>query len=130
MMDKTYLSAYWGIFIIILTLIIQGFVAAASKGTQPGAIPGKIDETFSHSSFVCRSNRTLMSSLENMPAMLGVSFLVILAGAKVFWTGLLIWVFAGVRLMHVILYYVTSTEKITAPEATSLLSLWRKISSC
>lgn len=116
-MTETYSMAFWGIFIIILTVIVQGAVAAATKSSQPGAIPGKIDESLSHFSFVFRSNRTFLNSLENFPAILGTCFLAVLVGANASWTGILIWVFALARIVHMALYYVISTEKNPSPRS-------------
>ncbi len=116
-MVETYTTAYWGILVVILTLIIQGVIAATSKASQTGAIPGKIDQSLSHSSFVFRSNRTLMNSLENFPAMLGSFFLAIFVGANVFWTGAIIWIFAVARIIHMALYYAISTEKNPSPRS-------------
>ncbi len=116
-MVEAYTTAYWGILVVILTLIIQGVIAATSKASQTGAIPGKIDQSLSHSSFVFRSNRTLMNSLENFPAMLGSFFLAIFVGANVFWTGAIIWIFAVARIIHMALYYAISTEKNPSPRS-------------
>jgi uncharacterized MAPEG superfamily protein len=84
---ETYITSYWGILIALLTLIIQAVVAAQTKASQADAVPGKIDDSLSHSSFVFRSNRTIMNSLENFPVFLGTSFLAIFVGSNVFWTG-------------------------------------------
>ncbi|MFA7554976.1 MAG: MAPEG family protein [Spongiibacteraceae bacterium] len=116
-MQEPYTIAYWGILIIIATVIIQGCIAAASKASKEGAIPGKIDESLSHSSFVFRSNRTFMNSLENFPAIIGTSILAIFVGANVFWTGVLILVFALSRIIHMILYYLIATEKNPSPRS-------------
>jgi uncharacterized MAPEG superfamily protein len=110
-MLDSYSVAFFGILTIILTVVVQSLVAAKSKASQPGAIPGKIDSSLSHSSFVFRSNRTFANSLENTTVMLGASFLAILVGANVFWTGIIIWVMAISRIIHMILYYSISTEK-------------------
>lgn len=112
-----YTAAFWGIFVSLLTLIIQHFVAAGSKGSQEGAVPGKIDESLSHSSFVFRAHRTFQNSLENFPIMLGTSFLAILVGANATWTALLIWVFAVARIAYMSLYYAISTEKNPSPRS-------------
>lgn len=115
--SDTYLVAFWGLFTVILIWLIQWFVASGSKGSQAGAIPGKIDESLSHSSFVFRAHRTFMNSIENIPAMLGTSFLAILVEASVFWTGLLIWIFAVSRIIHMVLYYVIATETNPSPRS-------------
>ena len=111
----TYSMAFWGIFVVILTWLVQWFVASASKAAQDGAIPGKVDDSLSHSSFIFRAHRTFMNSMENVPTMLATSFLAILVGANVFWTGVLIWVFAVSRLAHMALYYVIATELNPSP---------------
>lgn len=106
-----YTIALWGVLFIIATLLIQALVASISKASQADAVPGKIDPSLSHSSFVFRAHRTFMNSLENISAMLGTSFLAIIAGADALWTGIFIWVFAVARLVHMILYYAIATEK-------------------
>ena len=116
-MVETYITSYWGILIALLTLIIQAVVAAQTKASQVGAVPGKIDDSLSHSSFVFRSNRTIMNSLENFPVFLGTSFLAIFVGSNVFWTGVLIWIFVCARIIHMILYYAISTEKNPSPRS-------------
>lgn len=116
-MQETYTLAFWGVLIIISTVIIQGIIAATSKASQPGAIPGKIDESLSHSSFVFRANRTFMNSLENLTAFLGTAFLAIFVSADAFWTGVFIMVFALSRIIHMILYYMISTEKNPSPRS-------------
>lgn len=116
-MLDSYSVAFFGILTIILTVVVQSLVAAKSKASQPDAIPGKIDSSLSHSSFVFRSNRTFANSLENITVMLGASFLAILVEANVFWTGIIIWVMAISRIIHMILYYSISTEKNPSPRS-------------
>jgi len=116
-MPETYAMALWGIFIILVTVLVQALVAAVSKASQPGAIPGKMDESLGHSSFVFRSNRTVMNSLENIPVMVGASFLALFAGADAFWTGILIWVFAIARIAHMVLYYAIATDRNPSPRS-------------
>ncbi|SJN55348.1 MAPEG family protein [Vibrio ruber DSM 16370] len=112
-----YTASFWGILVMLLTWLIQGLVASTSKASQKGAVPGKIDQSLSHDSFVFRSHRTFMNSLENLPIMLGTSFLAVLMGANVFWTGVFIWVFAGARIVHMVLYYAIATETSPSPRS-------------
>ncbi len=116
-MLESYSVAFFGIFTIILTVVVQSLVAAQSKATQPGAIPGKIDPSLSHCSFVFRSNRTFANSLENITVMLGASFLAILVGVDALWAGIIIWVMAISRIIHMVLYYAISTEKNPSPRS-------------
>ena len=112
-----YSLALWGIFVILLTVLVQSLVAAGTKASQPGAVPGKMDESLSHSSFVFRSNRTLMNSLENLPVMLGTAFLALFAGVDAMWTGILVWMFALSRILHMVLYYGIATDKNPSPRS-------------
>jgi uncharacterized MAPEG superfamily protein len=114
---ESYFLALWGIFTILLTVLLQSLVAAGTKASQPGAIPGKMDDSLSHSSFVFRSNRTLMNSLENLPVMLGTAFLAIFASVDVTWTGILVWAYALARILHMALYYGIATEKNPSPRS-------------
>ena len=114
---QDYTFAFWGILIIIATVLIQGIIAASKKASQAGAVPGKMDETLSHSSFVFRSNRTFMNSLENFTAIIATSFLAVLLGANPLWTGILIMIFALSRIVHMVLYYAIATETNPSPRS-------------
>ena len=116
-MYESYSMALWGILAILVTVAVQAMVAAGTKASQPGAIPGKMDESLGHASFVFRSNRTVMNSLENLPVLLGTAFLALFAGADVFWTGTLIWVYAVARIAHMLLYYAIATDKNPSPRS-------------
>ncbi|MDV6315290.1 MAPEG family protein [Idiomarina sp. HP20-50] len=115
--NDVYTMAYWGLFISLVILLVQWLIASGQKAKQPGAVPGKIDESLSHSSFVFRAHRTLMNSLENYPLMLGTVFLAFFVGTSAFWTGVFIWVFAIARLIHMVLYYAIATEKNPSPRS-------------
>ncbi|ROS05358.1 putative MAPEG superfamily protein [Sinobacterium caligoides] len=119
---NSYSLALSGLFVILSTLVLQTLIAAFSKASQPGAVPGKIDPELSHESFVFRANRTLANSLENIPAMLGSSILAILVGVDSHWCGILIWIFALSRLLHMVLYYSIATEKNPSPRSYFYLS--------
>ena len=62
-----------------------------------------------------RAERTFMNSLENLPVFLGTALVAVLAGASPHWTGKLIWIYAGARLLHMALYYAIATEKNPSP---------------
>ena len=114
---NNYSLAFAGLFVCILTLLVQQLVAARTKASQDGAIPGKIDEDLSHGSFVFRSHRTFQNSLENFPAMMATAFLAVFVGANATWTGILIWTFAVARIIHMMLYYKISTEVNPSPRS-------------
>lgn len=112
-----YGTAFWGIFVILTTWMVQWFVAAASKAKKSDAVPGKIDQSLGHHSFTFRAHRTFMNSIENVPMMLGVIFLAILVGADAFWVMICIWSFAIARILHMLLYYAVATNENPSPRS-------------
>ncbi len=116
-MREDYQLAYMGLAVVLITLLVQMVVASYTKARQPGAIPGKIDESLSHHSFVFRAHRTLMNSLENLPLFLGTVFLALFAGMHSIWVGVSVWVFALARLAHMALYYGVATERNPSPRS-------------
>jgi uncharacterized MAPEG superfamily protein len=116
-LNDIYLSSFWGIAFIILLLFLQWIIATAAKSTQKSAIPGKIDSTLGHESFVFRAHRTFMNTLENIPAMLGTCFLGIFIGVTPHWAAVFIWAFVAARIIHMTLYYLIATEKNPSPRS-------------
>lgn len=116
-MSEEYQLAFWGVYLVLITLVVQMLAASVSKGSQPGAVPGKIDESLSHDSFVFRSHRTFMNSLENLPLFLGTVFLALFVGTDPTWVGVLVWAFALSRLAHMVLYYAIATERNPSPRS-------------
>jgi uncharacterized MAPEG superfamily protein len=126
--DSIYTLAYAGILFSLVTLVVQALVASFSKASQEEAVLGKIDENLSHSSFVFRAHRTFMNSLENYPTFLGSAILAVLLGADALWSGVLIWMFACSRVVHMVLYYCIATERNPSPRSYFyLLSLGANI---
>lgn len=113
----TYPAACWGIAAIILLLLVQWAVATITKGSQKGAIPGKLNPSLGHESLVFRAHRTFMNTLENSPPMLASAFLAVLVGASAYWVGILIWVWVVARLLHMVLYYAIATERNPSPRS-------------
>jgi uncharacterized MAPEG superfamily protein len=112
-----YTTTFTGLTVILATVLIQQLIASGKKAKAPGAIPGKMDESLGHSSVVFRTQRTWMNSLENLPVMLGTVFLAVFVGADVAWTGILVWVYAGARIIHMVLYYAIATDVNPSPRS-------------
>ncbi|MEH6451904.1 MAG: MAPEG family protein [Psychromonas sp.] len=112
-----YTSAYTGLWVVLITLVVQSFVANTSKARLPNHIPGKIDQQLGHESFVYRAYRTMENSLENIAVFLGSAFLAILVGASPVWVAICIWLYAIARIAHMILYYSIATEKNPSPRS-------------
>lgn len=116
-MSEEYQLAFWGVYVVLITLVAQMLAASVSKAGRPGAVPGKIDESLSHESFVFRAHRTFMNSLENLPLFLGTVFLAFFVGTDPTWVGVLVWAFALSRLAHMGLYYAIATERNPSPRS-------------
>ena len=116
-LTNDYSTAFAGLAVILATVLVQQLIASGKKARAPGAIPGKMDENIGHESVVFRTQRTWMNSLENLPAMLGTIFLAVMVGANVSWTGILVWVYAISRILHMVLYYAISTDVNPSPRS-------------
>lgn len=116
-MREDYQLAYMGIAVVLCTLLIQALVASYTKARQPGAVPGKIDESLSHQSFVFRAHRTFMNSLENLPLFFGTVFLALFVGMGATWVAVSVWVFALARIAHMAFYYGMATERNPSPRS-------------
>jgi len=49
--------------------------------------------------------------------MLGTAFLALFAGVDAMWTGILVWMFALSRILHMVLYYGIATDKNPSPRS-------------
>jgi glutathione S-transferase len=116
MLDQ-YLVSYWGLLFILFTLLLQTMVATVAHRKQGQYVPGVVNETLGHESFVFRSHRTFQNSLENAPMMFAMAVLAILVGLKPSSLAVTVWVFAIARFVHMALYYVIATEKNPSPRS-------------
>ncbi|WP_448548187.1 MAPEG family protein [Thalassotalea fusca] len=111
---------YWtnlAIFVGIVTLVIQTFVAMRAHRKQTQYIPGIVNEKLGHESFVFRSHRTYQNSLENVPLMFFTVGLAMIVGVAPHILAILTWVFVIARIIHMVLYYKIATEKNPSPRS-------------
>ena len=116
MLDQ-YLLGFWGLLFILFTLLLQTMVATVAHRKQSQYIPGIVNETLGHDSFVFRSHRTFQNSLENVPLMFSMAVLAILVGLNPVWLAATVWTFAIARFIHMVLYYVIATERNPSPRS-------------
>ena len=116
MPELTY-SAYAAVYVYLIMLTIQWIVASVTKAKQPNAVPGKLDNSLSHDSFVFRSHRTFMNTLENSPLFLGTVFLGFFLNLNSSAFALCIWLYVIARVIHMMLYYGVATEKNPSPRS-------------
>ncbi|RUO78623.1 MAPEG family protein [Pseudidiomarina taiwanensis] len=106
-----------GLTLIVLMVVVQWIIGSAVKARSAGAIPGKIDESLSHDSFVFRAHRTFMNSLESVPVFLITALLAMFAQVDAQWLTTWVWVFFVARLLHMVLYYAIATEQNPSPRS-------------
>ncbi len=116
-MFLAYSVSIWGLWLVGLTVVVQGVVAAVAHRRQSHYIPGKVDDELSHSSFVFRSHRTFQNSLENLTPFLLPALLAIFTGTSPAMLAIIVWIFALARLIHMALYYAIATEKNPSPRS-------------
>jgi glutathione S-transferase len=116
MLDQ-YLVAYCGLLFILSTLVLQTMVATIAHRKQSQYVPGIVNETLGHDSFVFRSHRTFQNSLENAPLMFGTAILGVLVALNPTWLAATVWMFAIARFIHMVLYYAIATEKNPSPRS-------------
>ena len=111
----TYSFAIWGLWLILMTVFVQAMVASVAHRKQKHYVPGIVDDKLSHESFVFRSNRTFLNSHENLLMMFGPVLLGMLVGMDAYWLGILVWIYAIARVLHMALYYALATEANPSP---------------
>ncbi|WP_221795999.1 MAPEG family protein [Oceanobacter mangrovi] len=112
-----YHLALQALMLMFATLMVQSLVAATAHRSQQRYIPGVLDSQLGHESFVFRSHRTFMNSLENLPLMVGPAIVGMLAGFDAAQLGIMCWIYAICRILHMALYYLIATEKNPSPRS-------------
>lgn len=117
-MFEVYQSSLIGLWLILVTIMIQAMVAIRVHRAQKGGYtPGVIKPELGQLSFVFRAHRTFQNSMENIVPILGLAFIAIFAGYSAFKLSIIVWVYAIARIAHMILYYKIATEKNPSPRS-------------
>lgn len=121
-MTEFTLSAYFALYIYLIMVFIQWAVATFSKASQSNAIPGKLDSSLGHDSFVFRAHRTFHNTLENSALFLGTVLFAFIIGFNSVVFAICLWVYVIARLIHMVLYYVIATNKNPSPRSYFFLA--------
>jgi uncharacterized MAPEG superfamily protein len=116
-MLTSYSFAVLGLWLILMTVFVQAIVASVAHRKQKQYVPGIVNDKLSHESFVFRSHRTFLNSHENLLMMFGPALLGMLVGMDAYWLGILVWIYAISRILHMALYYVIATESNPSPRS-------------
>lgn len=115
MMDYSF--TFWGLWLIVTTVVVQALVASVAHRKQQRYVPGIVDSNLSHESFVFRSHRTFMNSIENICLFLFPALFAIWLNVAPSVLGVIVWVYALARIVHMVLYYAIATEKNPSPRS-------------
>lgn len=127
-MLQEYMLSFLGLWVIIMTVIVQQFVAVIAHRKQGKFVPGKMDKSLGHESFVFRSNRTFMNSLENVGQFIIPAVLAMFLGLFNMTLAIVIWIFAIARIGHMVAYYKdTSTNNPTLKSYFFMLGIFANI---
>ena len=117
-MFTAYQYSLLGLWLILVTIIIQAMVAVRVHRRQEGGyMPGILKASLDHSSIVFRTHRTYQNSLENIVPLLGMAFIGMLCGYGALKLSIIIWVYAVARILHMVLYYKIATKKNPSPRS-------------
>ena len=102
---------------LISMVVLQALIATFAHRKQTQYVPGVVNPELDHHSFVFRSHRTFMNSLENVPVFVLTSLIAMAAGVQgsgLFWAVL---VFTLARALHMVLFYAIATNKNPSPRS-------------
>lgn len=112
-----YADSVFLLTLLITMVVLQALIATAAHRKQQQYIPGVVDDKLDHHSFVFRSHRTFLNSLENVPVFVLTAMLAMFAGveaATLYWT---VMVFLIARVIHMVLFYKIATNKNPSPRS-------------
>ena len=102
---------------LVAMMVVQSFIATLAHRKQSKYIPGVVAAELDHHSFVFRSHRTFMNSLENVPLFILTALLAMFLNfdpATLFWTTV---VYLLARTIHMLLFYKIATNKNPSPRS-------------
>ena len=110
-MFEVYQSVLLGLWLTLSIIIIQAIVLVRVHRRQKGYKVGVIDPALGQSSFFFRAYRTFWNSLENIVPLFGMAVIAIMSGYSPQKLSVVIWIYAVVRIIHMILYYKIATDQ-------------------
>ena len=106
-----------GLFVVLFTIIVQATIATMTKARENGSIPGAPPKKTDQMNFAWRAYRAHMNSLENLPLFLGAFMMAMLSSLNSLAIIISVWIYAGARIVHGVLYYLIATDKNPSPRS-------------
>ena len=108
---EMYQIVFVGLWLILTTIVFQAIIMVGAHRAEKDYKVGKIDPNLGQESFFFRSHRAFWYSLENIIPILGMAIVAIMSGYSPFKLGIVTWIYAISRILHMLLYYYNATEE-------------------
>ncbi|MEP1385391.1 MAG: MAPEG family protein [Paraglaciecola sp.] len=79
-MAEQYHNVLFVLLSLLALMLVQQIVATVAHRKQKNMVPGVVDSQLDHHSFVFRSHRTFMNSIENVPVFVLTALVGLLVG--------------------------------------------------
>tara|TARA_B100000963_G_scaffold272889_1_gene241063 strand:- start:5437 stop:5859 length:423 start_codon:yes stop_codon:yes gene_type:complete len=112
-----YLGVFIGLWLVLATIVIQQIVLVRVHRSQKGYKVGVIDPSLGQSSLFFRAHRTFWNSMENIVPLMGFSIIAIITDYNPQRLTNIVWIYAVMRIIHMILYYAIVTDKNPSPRS-------------
>jgi len=110
-MFEVYQPVLLGLWLTLSIIIIQALVLVRAHRSEKGYKVGVIDPSLGQASFFFRAHRTFWNSLENIIPLFGMAILAMMAGYSPHKLSVVVWIYAVVRMIHMVIYYRVATDK-------------------
>ncbi len=112
-----YNSSVTAMALLIVWMALQFIIATVAHRKQDNMIPGKVDDSLDHHSFVFRSHRAYMNAVEGMSLYFPAFVVALLLGVSANFVAALTWIYLAARIVHGVLYYMIATNKNPSPRS-------------
>ena len=107
---EMYQIVFVGLWLILTTIVFQAIIMVGAHRAEKDYKVGKIDPNLGQESFFFRSHRAFWNSLENIIPILGMAIVAIISGYSPFKLGIVTWIYAISRIIHMLLYCEIATD--------------------
>ncbi|MEP0176859.1 MAG: MAPEG family protein [Paraglaciecola sp.] len=116
-MAEQYHNVLFVLLSLLALMLVQQIVATVAHRKQKNMVPGVVDSQLDHHSFVFRSHRTFMNSIENVPVFVLTALVGLLVGVESQSLFIVSSVFLVARFIHMVLFYLIATNTNPSPRS-------------
>ncbi|MEO9943825.1 MAPEG family protein [Paraglaciecola sp.] len=116
-MAEQYHNVLFVLLSLLALMLVQQIVATVAHRKQKNMVPGVVDSQLDHHSFVFRSHRTFMNSIENVPVFVLTALVGLLVGVESQSLLIVSSVFLVARFIHMVLFYLIATNTNPSPRS-------------